>query len=41
MLGGGGNVAFEVFTCIWCVTRTGLYLSVDINSYLSELVVLE
>ena len=28
--GGGGSVAFEVFTCILCVLRMGLYLSVDI-----------
>ena len=30
MLGGGGNVAIEVFTCVWGTLRMGLYLSVDI-----------
>ena len=27
---GGGNVAFEVFICVWGTLRTRLYLSVDI-----------
>ena len=39
MLGGGGSVEIEVFTCILCILRTGLYLFVDILCYLSELVV--
>ena len=28
--GGGGNVAIEVIYMYWCLTRTGLYLSVNV-----------